>query len=525
MSGPCNQCVHFRRVKPISQVFAGALNTNDAPVSDALAKIVEDERKRREAEAQYKTVASSLGRDYWEGRPLMSDFCGLKEHEEQYFIAEIKNAGARCGDFTPGERPRHRCVDCLHRVVPQGRDEDRLVEQAATELAANNIALGLATSLPDALLSSHREGVPARVAFEASGAYSANGHLSITPRYLDSCGHYSTNGDHVICLMQNLHDSCPAWQPVETTRPVAGPGPTAQSTDGPTTVLHPGPPSLTRVSLDDTVALIEYFLDARVPDPLRARLQQAIIDDWNSLDGRAKWQQGAAFYQELRAADPERRIWLRESNQPAYVAALRSSGSPVDQQLVALYDRANPGLAAGPPPLTSEVADAVLAMEEFQRAAVGGGDPLLASDMGRVAQRGDEARPNLIANYDHLSQEARDSIAMMPWVLAQMRMEWPHMSEQQREAWRQQWAQEQDVAGAAVATPPRPAARPAGARDELVGNILRTQEESEEQVAAINPVLAAQMRMMNMQERAQLLSNLARARHETSMAIINNIGR
>jgi hypothetical protein len=474
MNGPCNQCVHFRRVKPISQVFAGALGNNDAPVSDALAKIVEDERKRRETEAQYKTMASSLGRDYWEGRPLMSNFCGLKEQDETYFIAEIKNAGGGCGDFTPGERPQHRCVECRHRVVPQGRDEDQLVEQTATEMASSNIALGLPTSLPDAMLSNHREAVPARIAFEASGAYSANGHLAMTPRYLDSCGHFSADGDHVICLIQNLHDTCPAWQPAGTTPPATRPSPAAQPTDDPATVLHPGPPPLTRAVLDDSIALIGYFLDAQVPDPLRAQLEQAAIDDWNSLDGRAKWQQSAAFYQELQAVDPEQRIWLRESNQPAYVATLRSSGSPVEQELVALYDQANPGLAAGPPPLTPETSTAVFAMEEFQRAVVGGGDPILASDMGRVAQRGGEGQQHLISSYNQLSQEVRDSIAQMPLVLAQMRMEWPHMSEQQREIWRQQWAQELGVSGAAVTPPPPPGGHD-DTIDDLVGSILREQ--------------------------------------------------
>jgi hypothetical protein len=524
MNGPCNQCVHFRRVKPISQVFAGALDTNDAPVSDALAKVVEDERKRREVEAQYKTVASSLDRDYWEGRPLMSDFCGLNEQEEQYFIAEIKNAGGRCGDFTPGERPKRRCTECQHRVVPEGRAEDQLVEQAAADMANSNVALGLPTSLPDALLSTHREAVPARIAFEASGAYSANGRLAMTPKYLDSCGHYSTDGDHVICLIQNLHDTCPAWQPVGTTQPATEPSLTAQPTDGPTAVLHPGPPPLTRAILDDSIALIEYFLDSRVPDELSTQLQQAILDDWTSLDGRAKWQQSAAFYQEIKAADLDTRIWLRESNQAAYVATLRSSTNAVDQQLVALYDRANPGLAAGPPTLTPEMAEALFAIDDFERAAIGGDDPMQASDMGRAPRRSGAERQRLIANYDQMSQETRDVIAGTPWRLAEIRMEWPRMSEQQREAWRTQWAQERGVSRTSAATP-SPADRGTGTLDELVGNILRTQEEKEAQAAAINPVLAAQMKMMNTQANFQMLSNISKGRHEASMAIINNIGR
>jgi hypothetical protein len=405
MSGPCNQCVHFRRVKPISQVFAGALDTNDAPVSDALAKIVEDERKRREAEAQYKTVASSLDRDYWEGRPLMSDFCGLKEQEGQYFIAEIKNAGGRCGDFTPGERPKHRCTDCLHRVVPEGRAEDQFMEQTATDIATGNIALGLPTSLPDALLSKHREAVPARIAFEASGAYSANGHLAMAPKYLDYCMQYSTDGDYAVCLLQNLYDTCPAWRPIEATPTTEEPTVTMQPTDGSTNVPGSGPPPLTPAILDDATAYIAWIFDIQLPNATLTLLRQTVIDGWNAPSEWEPWLQCADLYRQVMSADPGQRAHFRRSKQQSFVDNFRNATTnPLCQQIIAIYDKVHAGLPSDfEGTTTSELVEDIQRSQLQREAEAAEIDPALALQV-RLMNR--QANAQMLANIAKAHSEA-----------------------------------------------------------------------------------------------------------------------
>src|SRR4051794_20289680 len=100
--GSCIECRYFRTVRPPSQLFLAALGAVEGKVADALSKIVEDEQKVRVAEAEYKRAEATAERDLWMTRPLMSDFCGLKEPEGVYAIAEVKNRGGGCADFARG---------------------------------------------------------------------------------------------------------------------------------------------------------------------------------------------------------------------------------------------------------------------------------------------------------------------------------------------------------------------------------------------------------------------------------------
>jgi hypothetical protein len=395
-------------------------------------------------------------------------------------------------------------------------------------MSRTNIILGLPTTLPDAMLTKHRDGVPARIAFEIAGAYSANGRLWMTPKYLDHCAHFSTDGAHAICLMQNLHETCPAWQAAATapaaepdaTAPAGSPAVPVQSRPDATAVLVTGPPPLTRADVDGYVAFLGWILDLRhLPDALVAQIQQTLIDGWDTRDSRAVWLQNIAFLRQVQAADPATRIWLRESNQAVVVASMRGSSHPVNTQLIALYDQANPALAAGPPPLTAEAADAFYDLTSFQQAVVRGSTPHPVSAAERAPQRVD-----LAAIYDDLPATQRDIIASAPRDLAQLHIEWAHMSQEQRAVRRGEWASTWESA----APPPAPRyAEPQSASDatvdELVGNILRAQEQSEAEAAKIDPALAAQVKLQNMQANAQMLSSMVKARHEASMAIINNM--
>ena len=53
--------------------------------------------------------------------------------------------------------------------------------------------------------------------------------------------------------------------------------------------------------------------------------------------------------------------------------------------------------------------------------------------------------------------------------------------------------------------------------------ILKDQEKEEKELEKTNPQLAAMKKLQNQQANAQLMSNMMRMSHETSMAIINNI--
>src|SRR5712692_7392553 len=115
MGGSCSQCKHFRRVRPISQILANAIGTSEGAVANALAKIVDDEQKLRDSEAEYKRTKASTEHMSWATRPVMSAFCGQREDEELYLIAEVKNAGLKCEDFRPGRPQPRACTDCVYR--------------------------------------------------------------------------------------------------------------------------------------------------------------------------------------------------------------------------------------------------------------------------------------------------------------------------------------------------------------------------------------------------------------------------
>jgi hypothetical protein len=216
--GACAKCVHFRRTRLASQLLAAAFqaNTDGAEIASALAKIVDDEHKLREAEAETKGKEGSANRGLWNARPMTSDFCGLEEPKEVYRIAEVKNRDLRCGDFEPGKPERRACEDCAHRVSSQGKDHDYEMEVTFTRLLSNAVAARASSQSAEGLLQSYRAGEASRKALEISAAYESKGRLMAKPEYLDHCAALSTEDEYVVCVLQNPHHTCPAWEPKAT---------------------------------------------------------------------------------------------------------------------------------------------------------------------------------------------------------------------------------------------------------------------------------------------------------------------
>ena len=180
-------------------------------MSQALNKIVESEQKARETEAEYKRAQATSGRSTWLSRPVMSDFCARGIEQNTYYIPELKNAGGECQDFRQGVPDRKACADCEHRVVPDGRANDRAREEIYARMSVSATIFKASGNQAESLLGSHRQGVVARQAFELSGAHLANGELSAQPIYLDYCAALSTTDNFVVCVLRNPHHDCPAW--------------------------------------------------------------------------------------------------------------------------------------------------------------------------------------------------------------------------------------------------------------------------------------------------------------------------
>jgi hypothetical protein len=221
----------------MSQLLGSVLDTTGPEVANALAKILEDEQKLREAEADMKGKEAA-GRDVaWPMQPTMSDYCGLQDADDVYLIAELKNRDLACEDFSTTPAERHACSDCAHRVAASGPDEDRATEQMYLDMIAGGIATKTPTEGPQSRLKDLRSGVAARRAVELQGAYFAKGRMLTKPGYLDYCGYYSTPDEYAVCVLQNPYNTCPQWN--------AAAAPSVQSAPagvGVPTVAAPVPP-------------------------------------------------------------------------------------------------------------------------------------------------------------------------------------------------------------------------------------------------------------------------------------------
>ena len=561
--GKCIECKHFRRVRPMSQLFAAQLDSNAGPISEALSKIVEDEEKRQDTEAQDKTNAMKQTTKTWSSRPMMSNYCGISEKDEIYFIWEVKNAGEQCQDFDPVTDPLRRCVECRHRRPSRGKAEDRIIERTTADMSARNASLEASTSVPDSLLTTHREGVSKRIGFELTGAYNSAGHLAMEPRYFDHCGHFSTLDDYVVCLMRNPHHTCAAWQPIASTEtepadptsatPAAGAlnertlmsNSTSQSTAEPAappmasssaapTDSEPAdlpaaaPKAATAVATAELarayLGFWQWIFDVPLPEDVTRAVIAAMLEDFGQARSTAIAQinERISIYRRISALDPANRAYQREQYQGVLVAMLRADSSPIAQRLLAVYDAANPALAAGPPPLTPEIADCYLDLQVFMRAAVAGVSPQPPEPQMRAAWR-----QKMTVEYDRKSPELRAWIADTPRILAGLRARWDTFTDAERSSHIQQWTVQLGVSRRPAAAAPREQQRWSEAApntvDGLLAQILRNQDEEARRVEETSPELAAQVRLNNAAANAQMLSNIMKARHDTAMAIIGNM--
>jgi hypothetical protein len=248
----CEKCIFFRRARPRSQLLAAVADTTEAAVSTALGKIVEDEQKQRDSEAGFKRAQATVELQTWPRQPVMSSYCGRREDEGVYLIAEIKNRGGQCGDYQEGRPDRKACADCRYRVTAAGPARDHRREDLITQMHTEATSAQASTANPEGMLKAHREGVPARRAFELSGAYAADGRLAVRPEYLDYCSALSAEDEYAVCAIVNPHNCCTVWQPASapgaksyTPRDQArsaGPGSLPMA---PPTRAYPGPPRST----------------------------------------------------------------------------------------------------------------------------------------------------------------------------------------------------------------------------------------------------------------------------------------
>src|SRR5262245_13442637 len=121
--GPCNTCKHFRPCRPLTQLLARDLGTDDSQVTAELNRMMQDERQKLESEAAQLPELLRHDKTSWQTKPEMTDYCGLHESEGKYYFPDEKNADGRCHDHNPDKRDR-ACSDCQHQVIGNGKERD-----------------------------------------------------------------------------------------------------------------------------------------------------------------------------------------------------------------------------------------------------------------------------------------------------------------------------------------------------------------------------------------------------------------
>lgn len=202
----CRNCRFFRPYRPLSQLLARELGLSDAQVASQLLSIMQDEYRVKGNEAQKRTELMIGGKEKWDQKPSMSDYCGFQESKGIYFLYEMKNSAGNCGDFKELDGTRLECTTCQYRIIGDGEAKDRQEIQKYKQLSTNSAALGQGGG--DHGLANYIQRIGAVKAFEAAQSYYAGKLTFRQPDYLQTCGFHSTSRDFVPCVVQNPHDIC-----------------------------------------------------------------------------------------------------------------------------------------------------------------------------------------------------------------------------------------------------------------------------------------------------------------------------
>jgi hypothetical protein len=219
----CENCKHFRpAIRPsghLIQIVNTSDGTMDARIAESLNRIEDEQNRVEDSEIGVLKLRHKQPSMEWGFRPLMHGYCGLKERNNRYLIAEQVRDSELCR-FEPMTTPApHPCTSCIHCSTPAGPITD------AANLAmitAGNAASGLGGahdlmskggggSGPQ-ILEQYFSGIRSRQASEMGRAYQEKANMRIEPQYLPYCKKHSSTSKFVPCFWQNPHDMCSDWQ-------------------------------------------------------------------------------------------------------------------------------------------------------------------------------------------------------------------------------------------------------------------------------------------------------------------------
>jgi len=215
MSGPCEQCAHFRPERQPSELLNLGIEERTA---SAFEQNLDAQERLRDSEGRVKSSLMQSGSERWFMRPQVLSYCGLREDEGVFLLCEMKNPRQSCGDFTPVENAVHRpCETCCHMVRPGGPQRDHVNLMDFIDPSLNSYNNGFAEG-PQSTRTDVSSNVDKLIgisqmnrSIEMNLAMAGHGTMATVPQYYAYCRKYSSHGKYVLCSTQNPEGRCPGW--------------------------------------------------------------------------------------------------------------------------------------------------------------------------------------------------------------------------------------------------------------------------------------------------------------------------
>ena len=156
MSNFCETC-RFHRTFELSLVdrLIRDFGAVEGDLKSELTRMAAEEQQIADAEASRYRLLLRESEVEWHVKPEMSNYCGLDEARNVYYVATLRNRRGECADHTPAAAPR-TCATCRHRVAGDGPAQDAREIATRIQLGVNAAALGQSGGVAKAAPIAHQ---------------------------------------------------------------------------------------------------------------------------------------------------------------------------------------------------------------------------------------------------------------------------------------------------------------------------------------------------------------------------------
>jgi hypothetical protein len=216
MLAECDDCLHYRKARPLNEAVSSLLSDGSREMGDARARLFERMEKIREQEFALLVQLDTQGFDRWPFRPEAYGYCGFGG---AFLVAQKKNPHGDCVDFdvrrtqSTFQKSCHTCtfrrdaegmtpmLDQLHRIT----NDLSLVGIDGARSGAGDFVTQALKELPQATFQERAQ--------ELTLVTELQGTIGHRPRHLSWCFKKSTSRNYIVCDIHNRFEDCTEWRP------------------------------------------------------------------------------------------------------------------------------------------------------------------------------------------------------------------------------------------------------------------------------------------------------------------------